>query len=280
MRKCHAVLRERVLFALALAIGAFSAEAADAVREPLAPRIDSESAAAARGDSVAAARLFNDAAECLAVQRIDARLAIQQTDKHSAINDPAAWHGEAPQVLKRMDSARQRADRSLDMCAGTAGKITNETIYGMALTAAKLGDKAAIACFLSAPWGVNSKDVDPVKALQYRQEAKVLKSHGIEKGDWRIVQAMIVAASDTLPYGYAVFTQESDDVARLRYFKLLRLGTPAGTEEAKNLDGSVEIMSSRVPPDAVPQADEWARTMYSKYYAAIPPNTRFLPCDA
>lgn len=279
MSTCDAARRALLLLALAAAVSTFWAEAADAVREPLASRIESESAAAARGDSAAASRLFKDAAECLVVEYIDARMSAQAADKHSVINDPGAWHGEAPQVLERIASARMRADRSRDMCAGTASKVTNETIYDMALTAAKLGDKAAIACFLSTPRPGDSKGIDPAKALQYQQEADALKSRGIEKGDWRIVQAMSIAASDIFPYGYAVYIQKADSVARLRYFKLLRLGTPVGSEEAKNLDLSVQIMSSRVPADAVPQADEWARKMYSMYYSTIPPNTSMQPCD-
>lgn len=280
MDRCYAVRRGLIFALVASCFGTFSARAADAVREPLAPRIDRERAAAERGDAAAASRLFNDATECLAAQRIDQRLTIQKTDKHSPINDPAAWHGEAPEILEKMASARQRADRSLAMCADIGGKITNEKMYAIALTAAKLGDKAAIACFLTSVWPVDAKDIDPARAAYYRQEAEILKSNGIEKGDWRIVQAMNIAATDTLPYGYAVYIQKTDSVARLRYFKLLRLGTFSGSEEAKNLDGSIEIMSERVPADAVPQADAWARDMYTKYYSTIPPNTKMQPCDA
>jgi hypothetical protein len=210
---------------------------------------------------------------------MSARLAITRADKHSVINDPDAYKGTAAETLKSVDSAQRRVDLSLSMCTGTAAKLPPEAMYDIALTAAKLGDKQAIACFLFAAWP-NSKDVDPAKGAEYRQEAEYFRNHAVEKGDWRIVQAMFSASSGTLSYGYATYIQAPDEVAQLRYARLLRLGTLPETEEARNLDLSIQILSHAVPPEVSAQTDEWAHLMYAKYYSTLPPSTQRIACDA
>ena len=269
-----------IFLSMTVCVGSLHAQNTNDVREPLAPRLDSYSIAAKHGDLAAASKLFKEANECLAMQRVDDRASALQHDKHSVLNDPNGQRGEAAQALDKLESAQQRADASRTMCAGTENKINNENIYDIALTAAKLGDAAATACFIASPWPVETRDVDASKAVQYREEAGTLESRAIEKGDWRIVQAMAIAMSGNGHGGYALYIQKQDFAAQLRYNKLLRLGAATNSDEAKSLDLSIEALSARISTADVVKADEWAHEMYTRYYSNTPRQGQTAACDA
>jgi hypothetical protein len=276
----HPLNRALLFLSMTVGIGALHAQNLNDAREPLAPRLESYISAAKGGDRATASKLFQEANECLAMQRVDDRTSALQRDKHSVLNDPNGQRGEEAQMLERMEGAQRRADASRVMCEGTETQITNEKIYDIALTAAKLGDAAATACFIASPWPVETKDIDPSKALQYRDEAETLEDRAIEKGDWRVVQAMAIATSGNAHGGYAFYIQKQDFPAQLRYNKLLRLGATTNSDEAKNLDISIEALSARVSAVDVAKADVWARSMYARYYSTVPHRAQSAACDA
>jgi hypothetical protein len=269
-----------LFLSMTLSCGALHAQGVDAAREPLAANFDSYNAAAKRGDLAVASKLFKEASECLAMRRIDERMSSRLSDRHSILNDRDRQGGSEDKTLVEMKGAQQRADASRTMCEGTKNIISNENIYDMALTAAKLGDTAASACFIAAPWPVENKDVDLSKARQYRDEAEILGESAIKKGNWRVVQAMASAASGFGNGGYSSYIYKQDFVAQLRYEKLLRLGATPDRDEAKNLDLAIQILSSRVSSADIATADEWAHKIYTKFYSTVPLPAQSTACGA
>lgn len=255
----------------------------DRVQEPLAATFDNSYYAARHGDAKAAAKLFKESNECLTVSHIDNRMRTLLADKNSLLNRPSEHDSssEEDKTIARMEQAAKRADASRAMCEGLEDKVTNEKIYDIALTSAKLGDAAAAACFIMAPWPVEQRDVDPTKAREYRDEAPVIEEKALNQGDWRVVRALAVSAASSGYGGYAGYIYHHDASAQLRYTKLIRLGTPSDSDEAKNLDLAIQVLTAQVSAADASEADEGAHKLYaSKYSTLPPPTTQPSPCNA
>lgn len=267
----------RGLLALCLvtAIGCANAQSTISSKVPLVSVFDEYSAAANQGDLAAASELFEKSRECLLVRRIDSHMTWLQslnTTQKNGILEGAH--------LEKSKAAQRRAEASMAMCQGSESKVTTSTIYDIALTAARLGDVPASACFMASFWQVSKSDVDRTKAVQYKGAAEYLATHMIEKGDWNFVQAMIIASAPGLRTGYAAYIQSDDTAAQLRYSKLLRLGVTPNSDDAKNLDLSISILSDRLQPKEIGKADEWAHAMFARYYISQPRPTVLSACDA
>lgn len=246
----------------------------------LVAAFDQYSVAANHGSLSAASELFGKSRECLLVHRIDSRMAWLQSDKNSFVNAPEKDGPLLSSHLEKMGAARRRAELSRTFCQGSERKVTTNNIYDIALTAARLGDISASACFMASPWTVENADVDKAKGTQYKSAAEYLATHMIEKGDWHFVQAMVIASAPGMRYGYAAYIQNEDAAAQLRYTKLLRLGVASNSDDAKNLDLSISILSDRLRPETVGKADEWAHDMFNRYYVSQSRPTSLSACDA
>jgi len=133
---------------------------------------------------------------------------------------------------------------------------------------------------MSSSWPVANADVDRAKAAQYENAAEYLAIHMIEKGDWHFVQAMVVASAPGMRYGYAAYIQNEDAAAQVRYSMLLRLGVAPDSDDAKNLDRAIRILSDSLRPEQVGKADEWAHDMFNRYYIPQARPTVLSACDA
>ncbi|MDQ0008203.1 hypothetical protein J2T07_000362 [Luteibacter jiangsuensis] len=260
---------------LVASIGCASAQSTISSKAPLASVFDEYSAAAGQGNLSAASELFEKSRDCLLVHRIDSTTTWLQS--LSTAQRDSILEGTR---LDKSRASKRRAEASRAMCRGSESKVTTSTIYDIALTAARLGDVSASACFMASLWPVSNSDVDRTKAAQYKSSAEYLATHMIEKGDWNFVQAMIIASAPGLRAGYAAYIQSDDAAAQLRYSKLLRLGVEPNSEDAKNLDRSISILSDRLQPEEIGKADEWAHGMFARYYISQPRPTVLSACDA
>jgi len=260
-------------------IGA-NAQSAIGSKTALVTAFDQYSAAANQGSLSAASELFEKSRECLLVRRIDSQMAWLQSDKNSFVNAPEKDGPLLSSHIEKMEGARKRAESSRAMCQGSESKVTAKNIYDVALTAARLGDNSASACFMASPWTVANADVDKAKAAQYKTAAEYLEKHMIEKGDWHFVQAMAIASAPGMRYGYAAYIQNGDPALQLRYSMLLRLGVAPNSDDAKNLDRAISILSDSLRPEQVGKADEWAHDMFNRYYVSQSRPTVLSACDA
>ena len=260
-------------------IGA-NAQSAINSKTPLVTVFDQYSAAANQGSLSAASELFEESRECILVHRIDAQMAWLQSDKNSFVNAPEKDGPLLSSHLEKMEGARRRAESSRVMCQGFERKVTTKNIYDIALTAARLGDNSASACFMASPWTVANADMDRAKGAKYKTAAEYLATHVIEKGDWHFVQAMVAASAPGMRYGYAAYIQSEDASAQLRYSMLLRFGVAPNSDDAKNLDRAISILSDSLRPEQVGKADEWAHDMFNRYYISQARPTVLSACDA
>lgn len=245
-----------VIAACSLAtLASAAAEPPSAQGTRLVDTFDAAWAAARRGDPSAASALFRASRECIRVRRNDHLRALLANVPDLA-NHPA---GEA---------YRQRIERWRPMCEGSELKVTEGSMYDIALTAARLGDIDAAACFVAAPWG--DSRVDRSKRGAYRAAFDEIVEQALPRGDWRFVQAMVSASSTIMSTGYAAMIHHPDAAQLLRYMKLLRLGAIPGSAYATELDVSIDIVADQLQPQVITDADAWADGMFRRYYIAQP----------
>jgi|GEM_PF-2840597 len=235
---------------------------------------------AEEGDAAAASRLFNDMAWCIKRHRMQKWLLDLQSDPVWNQSSEAyfhAWHLDDPikqqEALASIERNAQRIQDTQWMCEGAETMLTDGSIYDAMLLAASLGDTAASACALVAPY--RGPKLTPEQATTYASETHRYAEAALRKGSWANVSALAEVSgrllSDGGDAGYGVYTYRPDQAMQLRYWALMRHGMADGTADAKTFDGGIAAMSARVTPAQRNEALRWADETYAKYFASSGP---------
>jgi len=236
---------------------------------------------AGEGDAAAASRLFNDMAWCIERPRMLEWLAALQADPLWNRSTKAYFHArgldDPVKQQEALASIQRNVQHILDtqqMCEGTEAMLADGAIYGAMLQAARLGDTAASACALVAPYA--GPKLTPEQAAAYADETRRYAEAALRKGSWANVFALASVSSRQLSDGggggYEAYTYRPDPVMPLRYWALMRHGMAEGTEDAKTFDGGITALSSAVTPAQRDGALRWADETYAKYFSASGPS--------
>jgi hypothetical protein len=237
---------------------------------------------AEEGDAAAASRLFNDMAWCIERPRMQKWLSDLQSDPVWNRSTEAYFHGRFLDDPARQQEARAIIERNAQrvretpwMCEGTETMLADGSIYETMLLAARLGDTAASACALVAPY--RGPKLTPEQATAYASETRRYAEAALRKGSWANVSALATVSgrllSDGGDAGYGAYTYRSDQAMQLRYWALMRHGMADGTADAKTLDGGIAAMSASVTPAQRNEALRWADETYVKYFTSSGPSS-------
>lgn len=242
-------------------------------------------AESAAGSSLAATRLFNDSRECLEVKRLQPMVQTLQKNR-ALILDPGSPIGKSmasdlqrQAAIAQIDANIKKASSGDALCQGSDALLENGHIYAIAMRAAELGNNAAAACLLSAPY--DSGTISDQQGKQYRSEAYRLAEEAVSRGSWQAAMALSLAYNGQLKgTGYASYTEEINPEKEYQYTRLIRLGVPDGSPEAVMLDKQLSAMTSALNPDQEFRADTWADQMYknSFFYSGVP-SPSVSPCE-
>ncbi len=274
-----AVTRERAPVSAPVVAGPHALPPAHA---PLLSNRASLQAYAQEGDAAAASRLFNDMAWCVKRVRLQAWMVALQSDPLWNQSTDAYFHAQGLDdpagQREALASIERNAQRVLDtrrMCEGTDAMLSDGSIYGAMLQAARLGDTAASACALVAPY--RGPKLTPGEAGAYAEETRRYAEAALRKGSWASVFALGMVSSPTVSdggdAGYAQYTYRPDRAMQLRYWALLRHGLADGTADARTFDGGIALMSAAVTPAQRNEALRWADETYAKYFMSSGPST-------
>jgi hypothetical protein len=238
------------------------------------------------GNATAAKRLFEDAQQCMNIDSLSAEKEDLKKNRTILLNDPEKFKLDGDVNRKRREAAVaqidaniQRADSAPILCHNTEGKFSGGQIYGIAERAAELGDDAAAACLVAAPF--KSGPVTPEQGNQYRSDAYRLANRAVTHGNWNAVSALAMAYGGSQGgEGFAGYIPQRNPTAEYKYTKLMRLGAVDGSADAAQLDRQLAGMASDVPNSDLVAADQWANETYKSsffYSGASTPYT--LPCQ-
>lgn len=244
---------------------------------------------AEEGDAAAASRLFNDMAWCIERPRMQKWLLDLQSDPLWNQSSEAYFHArhlddpaKQQEALASIERNAQRIQDTQWMCEGAETMLTDGSIYDAMLLAARLGDTAASACALVAPY--RGPKLTPEQATTYASETHRYAEAALRKGSWANVSALATVSgrllSDGGDAGYGAYTYRPDQTMQLRYWALMRHGMADGTADAKTFDGGIAVMSARVTSAQRNEALRWADETYVKYFASSGPiNAEMALCE-
>ncbi|MDQ6647945.1 MAG: hypothetical protein M3Y93_12075 [Pseudomonadota bacterium] len=235
---------------------------------------------AEEGDAKAASWLFKDIAWCIERPRMQAWLTDLQSDPLWNQSAKAYFHARGfddpaiqQKALASIERNAQRVQDTQRMCDGTSAMLSDGSIYLAMLLAARLGDSAASACALVAPY--RGPNLTPGQATAYADETHRYAEAAVQKGSWANVSALATASSrllsDGADAGYGDYANRPDMAMQLRYWALMRHGIADGTADARTFDGGIATMSASVTPAQRNEALRWADETYAKYFALSGP---------
>ncbi|QWT21554.1 hypothetical protein KPL74_05995 [Bacillus sp. NP157] len=239
---------------------------------------------AASGNPIAAERLFGEAAACLHTATVRESLdhLARRQDWLTTSSGYFEAEGEAgkarqAKLLDEVAQNIQRVEASANACEGTDALLANGRIYEFARVAAEQGDDTAAACLLTPVFP--GRHLSDAEGRAYRDDAMRLGKAAIDRGSWQAVEAMLSTYNPPYPAGYEVYLAQIDPAGRLRYTRLLRMGTPDGSQFAQTLDQAIAMLAASVGPEGDDAAREWASQAFQKsFFYSGPPDPSFTSC--
>jgi hypothetical protein len=242
---------------------------------------------AEQGDAAAASTLARDLRLCWWMRE---QANIQKPDYRDP-NEPRALSEDEQRWIDGWEQAQDFIERNAGYCKGIQANEIDKLMVSALLTAAKLGDEEAAACFVAdgiyyarttvdgQSWPAERDDAE--LAALYNAEALGVAEAGLKKGDWRMV-AMLASAyargDSANPFGYKLAAP--NDEKRYLYGALSQLGVT-------NPDWLERIRAAPLDPAAFGLSEararelrDEARQLFDEYFRDSGPYPEdFALCD-
>jgi hypothetical protein len=192
-------------------------------------------------------------------------------DKEAAFKGLSdAQRRERGSLLDSYERMADAVEQGKFECAGMDKSLEDGSIYANALTAAKLGDKAAADCYVSLGLPMpDSMKADKAQLAQYQRNAGSLIQAGIKHGDWTMVLLATQAENPRDPtWLRALGTNDPAVTFRLLTLQSLGAANVSVRDQFKSLADGLE---QHVPPEQVAGAKAWARDTYATSFSKSPP---------
>jgi hypothetical protein len=245
---------------------------------PLSQTYHTLKARADAGDGAAAARFYHDVRGCFSAR---VKLGTLAT-RISLVADPAIFPaGTKPSAKQQQERDQHLADlrQELDAAKRIAAQCDglNEEqlrLAPAALTAARLGDKAASDCYISGmPLFVGGILDHPEWLVQYKDNALAIANNALAAGDWSVVGELQRAYAPTgFHFGPLADLTGIDPVMNYRLLRLQRLGA-TNEQAAQSLDRMIAAVVQDLSGNAIGEGDAWAQDTFAKYFSSVPPDS-------
>ena len=222
-------------------------------------------AKAAGGDVTAAKTIFRETTECnqatftLKVAAIRANVCAKEDQPESL--------DRCRRDLQKFSEIIPEANKQAAICSGTSDEDEVRLRFEAVTTAAKMDDTDAQLCAVQGDFDQRLYALSDSQKEQYQIDAITYLKNALERGDWRVVQALTVASrtfGHTHNLSYLVTEGDAQTVYRM--LRLLRMG--AVGDYAAGLDKQLaDYMSVEGAPAKYAEADAWAQQEYEKYFS-------------
>jgi hypothetical protein len=218
-------------------------------------------ARALRGDKAAAERLFRDTQTC-------GKTLLQQNQLTALSAIPLTGQSEskAEELRKLQDTLRNGLAKTGTACAEEDSAELGQSVDQILLAAAQAGSGKAAACYLNASF----HDLVGTPAQDEFERYKMLSGGVIEaalaQGNWDVVSVMASAYGSGRKEGLYGQLVQTDPAKEYAYVKLQELGAIDGLRDAKAEQAKSIVASAHLSEEDVRQSDEWASSMFSKYF--------------
>lgn len=228
------------------------------------------------GDGTAAARLFHDVWQCASV-RGRLRILPMEMSVASAQGNPGERlsAGEIKAREQRLATLQQEMRDAQQQAARCEGLSEDQLrLAPAALTAARLGDKAASDCYVPGLLLFTGGLLDhPEWLSQYKDNVLAIANNALAAGDWTMVSELQHAYA---PIGFRMGPLDDlvgeDPAMNYRLLRLRRLGAP-NERAAEELDRQIATAAQDLPAGAISAGDAWAQDTFNAYFANQPPDS-------
>jgi hypothetical protein len=179
--------------------------------------------------------------------------------------------------LKWRDESLAAINDRLITSAPTCESHTNseKDIYPTLLQAARLGDLDAAVCYVEANFPLDADQLARMGLEDYRKTALALVDAGLQRGDWRFVELMRMAAEHGGPphrgrdahSWFRRLIQPSPQIAYV-YARIEQLG--AKGQFADEIGNLVNSYRDQLTDEALKIQDQWASSQYKYLFAHSP----------
>jgi hypothetical protein len=195
------------------------------------------------------------------------------------LNQPADYYSDGHQ--RAVDEGLAISSRNLQdlkdagACEGIDAESSKGTVYPLLLEAANLGDADSASCYVDSRFDLTDAQLSPGELDVYRENAMRFIRDGLDRGDWRFVELMWIAAEhggvnhrgrDSHSWFRRLIP--SDPKEAYEYLKLLRFG--ATGDFSTTLDQELTATATKFSPEDLERMDTWAREQFSRYFSVSP----------
>jgi len=225
----------------------------------------------ANGDAAAATEVFQITSQCNHAQSVSTigRVTLRVCAKESRPEFVERCRHETDGLEEKV----QRADHQAAVCDGPGEAERVRLRYQAAVMAAKFGNTDAQACVVGGDFKQTQMLLPEEEKERYQIDAIGYFKSAMERGDWRVVQAMTIRRRGFgHVHGLQYLLTDGDDQTVYRMFRLLRMG--AVGDYAATLDLQLRSFSwGGVDPEKFEEADAWAKQEYEQHFSKSAPLT-------
>ena len=218
-------------------------------------------ARALRGDKAAADRLFRDTQTCGKVLLERNELETLPRTTHYGLADE-----EGRATEKRMNELRESLARFGSICTEADAAELAKNVDQIALAAVQAGNRKAAACYLDASFHDGIGKPQDAELERYVLHSSDLIEAELKQGNWDVVSVMAFAYSSGRKFGLYAQLVPTDPAKEYAYLKLQQLGAVGSLKKEKDERVNAILASGRLSEDDVRRSDEWAESMFTKYF--------------
>ena len=231
-----------------------------------------------RGDSSAAVEAFHRTQECYHASQALTRESLATA--RCAGEYRQNFQEVCSREIARYALEHEIAESQARHCSSISAPDLTSLRYKAARAAAKAGDTDAQLCLIDGNFDRRLMALSDEELEQHQIETIYYFENGLERGDWRVAQAMTMG-SQALSHarGLESLLVNGDDLTIYRMLRLLRFG--ARGEYATTLDARLrEYTDARLnglegfDPVKLAEADAWARVEFERNFTKSTPLDR------
>ena len=195
------------------------------------------------------------------------------------LNQPSGYysdgHWKAVEEGLAISSRNLQDLKDAQACEGIDTESSKGMVYPLLLEAANLGDADSASCYVESRFDLTDEQLSPGQLDVYRENALRFIRDGLERGDWRFVELMWIAAEhggvnhrgrDSHSWFRRLIP--SDPKEAYQYLKLLRFG--ATGDFSTTLDRELTSAVTKFTLEDLERMDTWAREQFSRYFSLSP----------